>query len=119
MLVPAHAPQGGPREKAIEPVDEGEPMRLEVQAPRARAVARRGEGLAEERLIRRAEFQGERGLCRRGLPLRGGHRGGIPSPANAGAAELPRTIIIVAVKTNGPFGASTAPDSGLASVGLA
>src|SRR5712692_9507238 len=100
VIVPCDAMQDRPREEAVESVDEGNPMSLAVQAPRAGSVARRRERTGEEVLIRIVKSQGEGGICRgRALPSREGHGGGIPSPPTAGEAKAPPAVIIVWLTT--------------------
>src|SRR2546430_8784020 len=48
MRIPDDAPQGGPSEQAVEPVDEGDPMGLAVEPPCAGPVSRCAEGTSQE-----------------------------------------------------------------------
>src|SRR5207244_10993135 len=99
MRIPDDASQGGPSEQAVEPVDEGDPMRLAVEPPCPGPVTRCAEGTSQEVGVRVVELQGERGIAgTSGLAGGEGHRGGIPSPAIAGGAKTRATLIIVAAR---------------------
>src|SRR5205807_1617200 len=99
VRIPDDAPQGGPSEQAVEPVDEGDPMRLAIERPCPRPVPRGAEGASQQVGVRIVELQGKRGIGgTSGLADGEGHRGGIPSPATAGGAKTHATLIIVAAR---------------------
>src|SRR2546429_674448 len=88
--------KGGPSEQAVEPVDEGDPMRLAIERPCPRPVPRGAEGASQQVGVRIVELQGKRGIGgTSGLADGEGHRGGIPSPATAGGAKTHCTVIIL------------------------
>ena len=99
VRIPDDASQGGPRQQAVEPVDEGDPMHLAVEPPCPRPVPPGAEGASQQVCVRIVELQGKRGIVgTSGLAGGEGHRGGIPSPAIAGSSKTRAALITVAAR---------------------